>query len=76
MTIRAYCDAAYAIILDEYQRPMIVGGHTVPGMTLEGALARLADWATGVTKTSHEREEDLIAQQNAQALESLGFRVA
>ncbi len=57
---------AYAIILEEYQRE---------GMTLKAALARLADWAADVTKSSAEREEELIAEQNRSALQEIEDRM-
>jgi len=37
-------------------------------MTLQAALVRLHDWAAEVTESSAEREEELIAQQNRQAM--------
>lgn len=40
----------------------------VPGMQLVDALERLADWASGITRASEEREEELIAERNNRAL--------
>jgi hypothetical protein len=44
-------------------------------MDLEAALARLADWAADVTKSSSEREEELIARQNREALAEIESRM-
>lgn len=53
---------AYAIILDEYLRE---------GMTLQAALTRLAEWASGVTSRREEREAELVAAQNRAALQQI-----
>ena len=66
MSVRGFCDAAYAIILDEYQRV---------GVSLQKALLHLAEWAAVVTGSSNEREEELIARRNTEALRSLGFQL-
>lgn len=59
MTIRAYCDAAYAIILDEYQRK---------GMALTDALDRLTEWAVAWTRDEEALSEAAIARQNEASL--------
>jgi hypothetical protein len=66
LTIQGFCDAAYAIILDE---------HLKGGASLEEALTRLHDWAVGVTRTRQEREADLVARRNTQLLSSIGIDV-
>ena len=64
LTIQGFCDAAYAIILDEHIRG---------GASLEEALTRLNDWAVGVTRTREEREAEMIAVRNTQHMASLGI---
>jgi len=61
MTVRAYCDAAYALIVGEYQRR---------GMSLEAALERISDWglATGRTATSPVVN---VAAKNEESLRKL-----
>lgn len=55
MTIRAYCDAAYAIILEEKQRL---------GTSLDEAVEQLQDWAVGIFLTEEERAAERLARQN------------
>jgi hypothetical protein len=66
--IKGYCDAAYAILIDEYQRR---------GITLDDALRDLREWATGIVEEEervvHEQyqreyDEDLVARRNAEAM--------
>ena len=62
---------AYAIIIEEYQRPSIYQGQVLPGMTLTAALERLAEWAAGFVERSEEREAELIAEQNRATLQQI-----
>lgn len=62
MTIRSYCDAAYAIILEEKQRL---------GTSLEEAIEELQEWAVGVFRSREEREEEQTARANERELQRL-----
>lgn len=64
LTVQGFCDAAYAIILEERTRQ---------GESLEEALTHLNDWAAGVTRTREEREAELVARRNTQHMASLGI---
>lgn len=61
MTIRDFCDAAYALILREYERQ---------GLLLTEALDRLQEWAVGRTQEleDEELEEERIARMNNESL--------
>lgn len=64
MSIRAFCDSAFAIIVDDHQRA---------GASLESILTHLSEWAVGVTRSKQEREEELIARRNTENLASVGI---
>ena len=62
---------AYAIILDEYQRPIQVQGRQYAGMSLTKALERLSEWAAGIARRAEEQTEEMIAARNREALATI-----
>lgn len=67
MTIKDFCDAAYALILKEHQSK---------GMLLTEALDKLREWAVGVTKDEEELEEERIVRMNNESLAWLEAKLA
>lgn len=67
LTVRYYCDAAYALIIGEHQRA---------GLSLEEAVEKLSDWAVGIAASAEEREERRVARQNARAMAEFTAKMA
>lgn len=63
MTVRAYCDAAYALLLREYQRR---------GLGLTDSLEHLSQWsAEHAAPTEEQRAAGRAATDNARSLRRL-----
>jgi hypothetical protein len=77
LTIRDYCDSAYALLIDDFRRR---------GISLDESVELLREWAVGVHAEHEERlleatagleaveqDDERVAMMNNQALDAMGL---
>jgi len=86
MTSREFLNVAHAALVEEFMRPRLIRGTTIPGMALDEALDQASLWAEGFTQVplavtdgqetrtvaaARQKTEEEMVAQNEQAMQHL-----